>query len=177
MQGVHLLPRGYSIIMACKGEVSLERGTFYRLQVYDSMFTDGSIFSSKSVERVTKSKKPRRIYWPPAESCRQCKEVRVGEEENRRSLFFSLALRARSRALASLVDVFEKNEEKNKTTSIYRLMGERLDKFNLFFPQRCLQTFFIIFFFFSRSTLADVSKRAKRKMKQRLCTGEVYERI
>ena len=172
MQGVHLLPRGYSIIMACKGEVSLERGTFYRLQVYDSMFTDGSIFSSKSVERVTKSKKPRRIYWPPAESCRQCKEVRVGEEENRRSLFFSLALRARSRALASLVDVFEKNEEKNKTTSIYRLMGERLDKFNLFFPQRCLQTFFIIIIFF----LTLHARRCFEKSEEKNETTAVYRR-
>ena len=33
----------------------------------------------------------------------------------RRSLFFFLALRARSRALA---DVFEKNDKKNKTTSV-----------------------------------------------------------
>ena len=173
MQGVHLLPRGYSIIMACKGEVSLERGTFYRLQVYDSMFTDGSIFSSKSVERVTKSKKPRRIYWPPAESCRQCKEVRVGEEENRRSLFFFLALRARSRALASLVDVFEKNEEKNKTTSIYRLMGERLDKFNLFFPQRCLQTFFIIIFF-SHAPRSPMFRKERREKWNNGCVQARY---
>ena len=108
--------------------------------------------------------------------CRQCKEIRVGEEENRRSLFFSLALRARSRALASLADVFEKNEEKNQTTSIYRLMGERLDKLNLFFPPK-MTTDVLYYFSFSRSTLADVSKRAKRKIKQRLCTGEVYERI
>ena len=28
---------------------------------------------------------------------------------------------ARSRALVSLADVFEKNEKKNKTTSVYRL--------------------------------------------------------
>ena len=34
---------------------------------------------------------------------------------HRRSLFFFLALRARSRALA---DVFEKNDKKNKTTSV-----------------------------------------------------------
>ena len=43
----------------------------------------------------------------------------------RRALFFFLALRARSRALASLAslaDVFEKNEKKNKTTSVHRLM-------------------------------------------------------
>ena len=39
----------------------------------------------------------------------------MGEEENRR---FFLALRARSCALA---DVFEKNEKKNRTTSVYRL--------------------------------------------------------
>ena len=39
----------------------------------------------------------------------------------RRSLFFFLAVCAHSRALASLADVFEKNEKKNKTTSVYRL--------------------------------------------------------
>ena len=33
-----------------------------------------------------------------------------------------LALRACSHALASLADVFEKNEKKNKTTSVYRLL-------------------------------------------------------
>ena len=33
-----------------------------------------------------------------------------------------LALRARSHALASLADVFEKNEKENKTTSVYRLV-------------------------------------------------------
>ena len=49
----------------------------------------------------------------------------------RRALFFFLALRARSRALASLAslaslaDVFEKNEKKNKTTSVHRLMRKR----------------------------------------------------
>ena len=40
----------------------------------------------------------------------------MGDEENRR--FFHLALRARSRAIA---DVFEKNEKKNRITSVYRL--------------------------------------------------------
>ena len=73
--------------MACKGDVPLERGTFYRLQIYDSMFTDGSIFSSKSVERVTKSKKKKTAedLLTASGSRRHCKEVRVGEEENRRS--------------------------------------------------------------------------------------------
>ena len=50
----------------------------------------------------------------------------MGEEEKRLNFFFFLAgsalvlaLRAaRSRALA---DVFEKNEKKNKTTTVYRL--------------------------------------------------------
>ena len=44
----------------------------------------------------------------------------MGEEENRRkcSLFFFLALRARF--VRELADVFEKNEKKNKTTSVYR---------------------------------------------------------
>ena len=40
----------------------------------------------------------------------------------RRALFFFLALRARSRALA---DVFEENEKKNKTTSVYRPVRKR----------------------------------------------------
>ena len=39
----------------------------------------------------------------------------------RRSLFFFLALHARSRTLASLADVFEKNEKKKKTMSLYKL--------------------------------------------------------
>ena len=42
------------------------------------------------------------------------------ERENRRSLFFFLSLRARSRALASLARS-PVNEKKNKTTSVYRL--------------------------------------------------------
>ena len=41
----------------------------------------------------------------------------MGEEEN----IFFLALHARCRTLASLADVFEKNEKKNKITSVYRL--------------------------------------------------------
>ena len=50
----------------------------------------------------------------------------MGEEEERRSLFFFLVLRARSRELA---DVFEKNEKKIKTTSVYRL---KINKKSLF---------------------------------------------
>ena len=46
-----------------------------------------------------------------------------------------LALRARSSALASLADVFEKNEKKNKTTSVYRLM---LMQSRLMLPSLCL---------------------------------------
>ena len=42
-------------------------------------------------------------------------------DHHRKEVVF-LALRARSSALASLADVFEKNEKKNKTTSVYRLM-------------------------------------------------------
>ena len=45
----------------------------------------------------------------------------MGEEENSLSLFFLLELLACSRTLASLANVFEKNEKKNKTTSVYRL--------------------------------------------------------
>ena len=43
----------------------------------------------------------------------------MGEEKSRRSIFFFLALRARF--ARELADVFEKNEKKNKTTSVYRL--------------------------------------------------------
>ena len=52
--------------------------------------------------------KPQGIYQQPAQE---------GGGEGR-----FLALRARSHALASLADVFEKNERKNKTTSVYRLV-------------------------------------------------------
>ena len=48
----------------------------------------------------------------------------MGEEENS-SLFFFLALHSRSPPLASLADVFEKNEKKNKITSVYRLLDKR----------------------------------------------------
>ena len=48
----------------------------------------------------------------------QSKGVGVGEEENRWSLFFFLALCACSCMLAN---VFKKNEKKNKTMSVYRL--------------------------------------------------------
>ena len=54
----------------------------------------------------------------------QLKGVGVVEEENRLNLVFCLAgldlalLAARTRALA---DVFEKNEKKNTTTSVYGL--------------------------------------------------------
>ena len=60
-----------------------------------SLFID-SIFSSKSTQRMG---------------------VVVGEEKNT-SLFLFLALRARCCVLA---DVSEKNEKKNKATSVYRL--------------------------------------------------------
>ena len=59
--------------------------------------------------RVIKNKKPGGF------TDRQRKRVGKGEEEYRR---FFLALRVRSRALT---DVFEKNEKKNRTTSVYRL--------------------------------------------------------
>ena len=35
-----------------------------------------------------------------------------------------------SRALASLADVCEKNEKKNKTASVYRLVARRCDKWS-----------------------------------------------
>ena len=52
---------------------------------------------------------------------RQRKGVVVGEEENR---IVSRALRSFSRArfARELADVFEKNEKKNKTSSVYRLL-------------------------------------------------------
>ena len=56
-------------------------------------------------------------YKPQGIIDRQRKGAGVGEEEN----IFFLALHARSRTLASLEDVFEKNEKKNKITSVYRL--------------------------------------------------------
>ena len=46
---------------------------------------------------------------------RQPKGVVVGEEENRRE---TMSQQCFARELA---DVFEKNEKKNKTTSVYRL--------------------------------------------------------
>ena len=70
-----------------------------------------SISSSKSVERGWWNINRRGFID------RQRKGVGVGEEEN----IFFLALHARSRTLASLEDVFEKNEKKNKITSVYRL--------------------------------------------------------
>ena len=45
----------------------------------------------------------------------------LGEEENRRFLFYFLALRAPRSFSRELTDVFENNEKKNKTTSVYRL--------------------------------------------------------
>ena len=70
-----------------------------------------SIFSSKSVERGWWNINRRGFID------RQRNGVGVGEEEK----IFFLALHARSRTLASLEDVFEKNEKKNKITSVYRL--------------------------------------------------------
>ena len=44
-------------------------------------------------------------------------------------------LRARSRALSSLADVFEKNEKNYKTTSVYRLeQGKYLHFFDISCP-------------------------------------------
>ena len=74
-----------------------------------SLFTD-PLFSLKIRQaRVIKNKNPGEFID------RQRKGVGMGEEENRR---FFLALPARSRVLA---DVFEKNEKKNRPTSVYRL--------------------------------------------------------
>ena len=51
---------------------------------------------------------------------RQCKGVGVGEVENR-------IIYARSRARpCELADVFEKNEKKNKTTSVFRLAATKV---------------------------------------------------
>ena len=68
-------------------------------------------FSSKSVERGWWNINRRGFID------RKRKGVGVREEEN----IFFLALHAQSRTLASLADVFEKNEKKNKITSVYRL--------------------------------------------------------
>ena len=94
-----------NIVLNCIRQESAYK--WYRNTVKDP----SSIFSSKSVERG---------WWKiNRRGCidRQRNGVGVGEEEN----IFFLALHARSRTLASLEDVFEKNEKKNKITSVYRL--------------------------------------------------------
>ena len=63
--------------------------------------------------------KPQGIYWPPAQG---------GRGGGRRKYFLSRAPRS-FRTLASLEDVFEKNEKKNKITSVYRL--------DCYFNQHC----------------------------------------
>ena len=70
--------------------------------------------------------KPQGIYY------RQRKGVVVGKEENRH--FLSRAARSflRAQFARELADVFEKNEKKNKTMSVYRLV-ERVIKYK---PQR-----------------------------------------
>ena len=52
---------------------------------------------------------------------RRFKWVVVGEEENS---YFSF-----SRSASELADVFEKNEKKNKTTSVYRLFKHHCQTF------------------------------------------------
>ena len=64
----------------------------------------------------------------------------IGEEENRRSLFFFLSLRARSRALASLARS-PVNEKKNKTTSVYRLCSTLRFSFDVSVAEQCSDLF------------------------------------
>ena len=90
-----------NIVLNCIRQESAYK--WYRNTVKDP----SSIFSSKSVERGWWNINRRGFID------RQRKGVGVGEEEN----IFFLALHARSRTLASLEDVFEKNEKKNKITS------------------------------------------------------------
>ena len=71
--------------------------------------TDPLSLQSPSNMRDTKQK-PRGIYWP------QPKGVGAREEKNRFFFLFELA------------DVFEKNEKKNKTTSVYRLSSHMEEK-------------------------------------------------
>ena len=94
-----------NIVLNCIRQESAYK--WYRNTVKDP----SSIFSSKSVERGWWNINRRGFID------RQRKGVGVGEEEN----IFFLALHARSRTLASLEDVFEKNEKKNKITSVHRL--------------------------------------------------------
>ena len=102
-----------NIVLNCIRQESAYK--WYRKTVKDP----SSIFSSKSVERGWWNINRRGFID------RQRKGVGVGEEEN----IFFLALHARSRTLASLEDVFEKNEKKKKITSVYRL--------DCYFNQHC----------------------------------------
>ena len=73
----------------------------------------GSVACSETLYFLFKVRRGRVIkYKPQGIYYRQRKEV-----------VFFLPLRARSRALAALADVFGKNEKKNKTTSVYRAIG------------------------------------------------------
>ena len=57
---------------------------------------------------------------------RQRKEVVVGEEKNRRSIFFFLALLALRSLRSRARRCFRKNEKKNKTTSVYSCTSAKL---------------------------------------------------
>ena len=63
----------------------------------------------------------------------QRKEVRVGEDENRRSLFFFLAC-------SPMFSKRTKNVKKNKTTSVYRLLFNSHKKFLFFGTNNAQQT-------------------------------------
>ena len=79
------------------------------------------------------------LYWQPAQEG-------SGGGRRKQTFFIFLSrtprflLRARSRALVSLADVFKKNEKKNKTTSVYRLAWQEFERegkgnYSHFFPQ------------------------------------------
>ena len=66
----------------------------------------------------------------------------IGEEENRRSLFFFLSLRALASLARSPV-----NEKKNKTTSVYRLCSTLRFSFHVSVAEQCSDLFGICNFF------------------------------
>ena len=80
------------------------------------------------------------LYWQPAQEG-------SGGGRRKQTFFIFLSrtprflLRARSRALVSLADVFKKNEKKNKTTSVYRLAWQEFERegkgnYSHFFPKQ-----------------------------------------
>ena len=81
-----------------------------------SLFTE-TLFSLQSPSSARDKKQKSRIWWPPAQGSRVGKEKIDFNFISRTSHSFS-----HDRFACALADVFEKNENKNKTTSFYRLI-------------------------------------------------------